>query len=295
LGLLAVLLHLFTYHFITQEGERRDWLANPEIVAFFVAFCAFTILFLWRELRGTAFPFIKVRLFSEHNLRYGALLGFVLGVPLFGGNVFLQYLQNGIAFTAGLAGSELILRIFLIVLTVPFVAYSLSRRLIDPRYFVIIGFLAVSLSYWMLYFLTTPLSDFRTFIVPFVLQGFGFSLLFSPIASVVLTSIPPADFADGVAIFKITLVTGGSFAATAIGVISDHRSAEHLSQIAGQVTLANPAVFALLHNGAASSINAVASFADQQSAILAYADCNEYIAILVLLAAPAALILRPRR
>jgi MFS transporter, DHA2 family, multidrug resistance protein len=293
LGLVLALLHFFTYHFVTQEGERRNWLANPEILAVFLAFCGFTVAFVWRELWGTGNPFIKLLLFREHNLRYGALLGFVLGVPLFGANIFLEYLQVGIGLTPGLAGVDLASRVVAIVVTVPFVAYSLSRRLVDLRYFIFTGFLLVSLSYWLLYFETTPLSDFRTFVIPFVLQGFGFSLLFSPIASTVLTSIRPEDFTRGVAIFKLTLVTGGSFAATALGVIFDHRNALHLSQIAGAVTLTHPGVYNLLHEGGPSQLATLSSAVTLQSSILAYADCSQYTAILALLAAPAAIILRP--
>jgi DHA2 family multidrug resistance protein len=293
LGFIVAPLHYFTYQFLAEEGERRDWLTNPELLSFFLAFCVFTVLFIWRELWGTGYPFIKMRLFREHNLLYGALLGFVLGAPLFGANIFLQYLENEIGLTAGLAGADLALRVFAIVLTVPFVAYSLAKRLIDPRYLIIAGFLLVSLSYWLLYFRTTYLSEFQTFIVPFVLQGFGFSLLFSPIFSTILTSMPPEDLTRAVAIFKLTLVTGGSFAAAMLVVVFDHRNAVHLSQMAGSITLSHPAVYGLLHSAAPPELATAASVVAQQSSILAYADCNLYIAIVALLAAPAAIILRP--
>jgi DHA2 family multidrug resistance protein len=289
-GLSLALLHYFTFNYIMQEGERRDWLTNPTILGMTIAFVVFTAGFIWWELRGTIFPFIKMRLFAIHNLRFGALLGFVLGVPLFGATVFLQYLESGIDFSSSLAGAELALRICTIVLVVPFVAYSLSKRLIDPRYFIVTGFLLVSVSYWLLYFGTTYLSDFRTFIVPFVLQGVGFSMLFSPIASTVLTSIPPEDFTRGVAIFKLTLAVGGSFASTLLGVVVDHRNAAHLAQITENTTLRSPAVAQLVHAGAAAMIGPIASL---QSTILSYADTAEYTAIIVLLAAPAAIILRP--
>jgi DNA-binding phage protein len=165
--------------------------------------------------------------------------------------------------------------------------------LIDPRYLIFTGFLFVALSYWLLYLETTYLSEFQTFIVPFVLQGFGFSLCFSPIISTVLSSTPPEDFTRAVAIFKLTLVTGGSFAATTLGVVFDHRNAAHLSQLAGAVTLAHPSVYSLLHDAAAPHLATVASIVTQQSAILAYADCSQYTAVLALLVAPAAIMLRP--
>lgn len=292
IGLLLALIHYFSFHFITQEGERRDWLGNPEIKAYFAVFCVATAAFIAWELRRGIRPFIKMRLFAIHNLRCGTILGCALGVPLFGENIFGQYLQNGIGFTAGLAGAEIALRSVTIALVVPIVAYTLAKQLVDSRYYIVAGFLLVSLSYWMLFFTTTPLSDFRTFVVPSLIQGCGFALLFSPIARAVIFSLPPEDLTQGIVIFKLTLVTGGALASTARRVIFDHRNALHLSRIAGDVTLASPFIFTVQHLNKASLVG-IARIVQQQSSILAYAASPQYIAILVLLVAPVAILLRP--
>jgi DHA2 family multidrug resistance protein len=291
-GLFLAFIHYFTFHFITQEGERRDWLGNPEIVTYIAVFCVSTAAFIVWELRRSIRPFIKLRLFTIHNLRYGTILGFALGVPLFGANIFDQYLQNGIGFTGWLAGAEIALRSITIAIVVPIVAYTLAKRLVDPRYYIFVGFMLVSLSYWMLFFRTTEFSDFRTFIVASLLQGFGFSLLFSPIARAVIMSLQPEDFLDGIAIFKLTLVTGGAVASTALQFVFDHRNALHLTRIAGDVTSASPFSSTVQHLNTASLVQ-IARIAEHQSSILAYADSLQYIAILVLFAAPGALLLMP--
>jgi DHA2 family multidrug resistance protein len=290
LGFLLAFFHYFTYHYLTQFGERRDWLTSPDIQLFFAGFLIFTSAFIWWELWGTDHPFIKMRLFANHNLRWGALLGFILGVPLFGASIFLQYLQIGIGFTPSLAGGLLALRILGVIAFVPFVAYSLSRRLIDARYMIVVGFLLVALSYWLQFLGTTDLSDFGTFIASVVISGAGFALLFSPIASTVLTSIPPDDFTRGVAIFKLTLATGGSFASTVFGAIVDHRDTIHLTEIAGATSLAAGPVAVFLQSGHLRSLAAIAA---REGQILAYADVAQYTAILVLCVAPLAAVLRP--
>lgn len=297
IGLLLAFVHYLTFHFVTQEGERRDWLGNPEIGGFVTAFCVVTLAFIIWELRKRTRPFIKLRLFAIHNLRIGTILGFALGVPLFGANIFDQYLENAIGFTGWLAGAEIALRCLTIVIVVPVVAYTLAKQLVDPRRYIFAGFLLVSLSYWLLFFDTTSLSDFRTFVIPSLLQGCGFALLFSPIARAVILSLPPEDFTHGIAIFKITLVTGGALASTALQVIFDHRNALHMMRIADDVTLASPFISTVQHLDKPALVE-IANVAAQQSSVLAYADCLQYIAILVLLAAPAAILLttppRPR-
>jgi DHA2 family multidrug resistance protein len=140
-GLFLALIHYFSFHFITQEGERRDWFGNPEIKAFLAVFCVSTAAFIVWELRRGIRPFIKLRLFVIHNLRYGMFLGFALGVPLFGANIFDQYLQDGIAFTGWLAGAEIALRSVTIALVAPIVAYTLAKQLVAPRYYIFAGFL----------------------------------------------------------------------------------------------------------------------------------------------------------
>ena len=292
LGIVFALIHYFTYHFLTQEGERRDWLNNPAIVEALVIFAIVTIVFFGWENR-TKTPFIHVRAFASHNLRIGAFLGFILGIPLFGGSIFLQYLQTGISFSPGLAGAELALRAVTLVVTIPFVAYSLTKNLVDVRYFVVTGFLLVAGSYGMLYSRTTYLSDFGTFVVPIVLQGFAFSLLFSPIIRTVLTSLPPEQFLHGVAIFKLTLITGGSFASALLAWVVDRRATEHFSSITEGINLAQPAFFTYFNSPFPHQLIVLANYAQQQSYIYAYADANLYVAILAICVAPLALLLHP--
>jgi DHA2 family multidrug resistance protein len=290
LGLVLAFFHYFTFHYLTQFGERRDWLGSPQIAWVTVAFVFATAAFVWWELWGTHHPFIKMRLFENHNLRFGALLGFILGVPLFGASVFLQYLQIGLQFTPSFAGGLLAVRIFAILAFVPFVAYSLGKRLIDPRYMIVTGFILVGISYSMQFFATTTGADFGTFVISVLISGAGFALLFSPIASTVLGSIPPDDFTRGVAIFKLTLTTGGAIASTALTAIVDRRETYHLTQIAGSENLASTAVATFLRTGSHATLDRLVS---QQGAVLAYADTALYTAVLVFCVAPLAIVLRP--
>lgn len=295
LGFFLASIHYFTYHYLLQEGERRDWLGSPQIVTVLVLFLVASVLFFVWEVRCRN-PFIQVRLFLIHNVRWGAFLGFILGVPLFGGNIFEQYLQTGISFTPGLAGAELMVRAIPILITVPLVAYALGKQLLDPRYLIVTGFILVALSYWILFLHTTYLSDFGTFILPFVLQGFAFSLLFSPIARTVIFSLPPEKITHGVAIFKLSIVTGGAFASAMLATIVDRRATLHFSQITEGINLAQPNVALFVHGHLHSPLVLLGGVAQQQSYISAYADSNLYTAILALCVAPLAFALRvPKR
>ncbi|MFZ0681404.1 MAG: MFS transporter, partial [Candidatus Cybelea sp.] len=143
-------------------------------------------------------------------------------MPLFGANLFLQYAQTSLGFPPSTAGALLLLRIPAIVLVAPIVVMLVNSDKIDVRIPVVIGFLLVPLSYVLLVTHTASGSDFTAFALAVVISGAGFACLFSPIANVLVRSLPTEVRAEGIAIFKIVLLLGGSVASTALAVIYDH-------------------------------------------------------------------------
>jgi DHA2 family multidrug resistance protein len=285
IGFTLLACHFATYHYIIAYGERRDWLWEPSIFYGGIVFVITSAAFIAWELIGTNRPFIKLRLFREHNLQIGAILGMALGIPLFGATIFLQYLQNQLHFTPELAGSLLALRVIAIVVTVPFTSLILSSGKVDVRYLIVAGFVLVAGSYAYLGENTTSISDFGTFALAMVISGFGFALLFSPIAFTVLNSIPKTDLLRGAAIFKLSLTTGGSLASTALAVLVDHRGASHLATLASGATTGSASIHA----------SQLAALVASQASVLAYGDSNKWTAVAVVLTVPLALLLRPIR
>ena len=71
-----------------------------------------------------------------------------------------------------------------------------------------IGFLLVPLSYVLLVTHTASGSDFTAFALAVVISGAGFACLFSPIANVLVRSLPAEVRAEGIGNFKIVLLLG---------------------------------------------------------------------------------------
>jgi hypothetical protein len=69
---------------------------------------------------------------------------------------------------------------------------------IDVRVPVAVGFLIVPASYALLAMQTTSQSEFATFAPAIVLSGAGFACLFSPIANVMVRSLPEEVRAEGI-------------------------------------------------------------------------------------------------
>jgi DHA2 family multidrug resistance protein len=286
-GITFAFTAFFGYQYVASFGERRDWLSSPDVVvAILFAIVGFG-LFIWRELCDDRCGFIQLRLFNIRNLAVASLLGFGLGVPLLGANLFLQYTQTILAFPPSTAGGLLALRVSAIVLVAPVIVLLIVADKINLKVPIAIGFVLVPVSYAMLAMLTTSGSDFTTFAAAIVLTGAGFACLFTPIANVIVRALPADVSSEGVAIFKLSLLLGGSIATTALGVVYDHSLADFTSLLAGEASLRH-----FVEAGVTHPTAGVLALVQQQAAVLAFADSSKVVALVSLLNLPLVFLLQ---
>jgi DHA2 family multidrug resistance protein len=286
-GILFAFPAFFGLQYVLAFGERRDWLWSPDIVAFGVISILGFAGFIWRELCENRCGFIQLHLFNIRNLSVASVLGFGLGVPLFGANLFVQYSETALGFPPSTAGALLALRILAIVVVAPIAVLLVNADKLDVRVPVALGFMLVPISYALLALQTTPESEFGTFAFSMILSGTGFACLFSPIANVMVRSLPQEVRAEGIAIFKIVLLLGGSIAGTALAVIYDHSLAAFQTILAGDATLHH---FAQL--GIARPTPSLLAATGRQASILAYADNAKVVALVTLVNLPLVILLR---
>jgi DHA2 family multidrug resistance protein len=269
------------YQYASSFGERRDWFASPDVA---MAICVSVVGFagfIWRELCEDRCGFIQLRLFHIRNLSVASVLGFGLGVPLFGANLFVQYAETSLGFPYGTAGALLALRIPTVAIVAPLIVLNLSANRIPLKLPVAVGFVLVPLSYAMLAFATTSDSEFTTFALAILISGMGFACLFSPIAGALVRSLPVDVRPEGVAIFKLVLLLGGSIATTALGVVYDHSFATFQSILRGEATLRHFEQVGIVHPTAQ-----ILALVGQQASVLAYADNSLVVAGVTLLVLP---------
>ncbi len=288
-GIGFVFLAFFGFQFVSAYGERRDWLADGWIVTYSLLCAGSFIAFVFWELRRGERAFIRLSLFKTGNLAVGSALGFGLGAPLFGANEFLLYAQTQLGFPPATAGALLMLRIIAIVFVAPTAVLLVNADKINVKLPVALGFVFVPASYALLGMQTTYVSHFWTFGFALILSGAGFACLFSPIANVTVRSLPPALSPQGLAIFKLVLLLGGSIAATALGVLYDHSFDTYLSLLAGSATLRHLSEVGLQSMPA----QAYSGLVQAQAAVLAYADNSKWVALASLLNIPLIFLLKP--
>ena len=288
-GVAIFFLACFGFNYVAAYGERRDWFADGWIVANACLFVVAMTTFVLHELRLGEKAFIRLNLFGTGNLAVGSALGFGLGAPLFGANEFLVYAQTQLGLPPSTAGGLLLLRIVAIVFVAPTAVLLVNAGKIDVKIPVALGFIFVPASYALLSMQTTYASNFWTFAFALVLSGAGFACLFSPIANVTVRSLPPPLSPQGIAIFKLMLLLGGTIGSTALTVIYDHSYASFLSLLAGHATMHH-----LAQIGApAVPPGAFSALVKAQAAVLAYADNSKWVAISALFNIPLIFLLKP--
>jgi len=108
-GFLFVVPTFFSLHYVLSFGERQDWMWSGKIVVCSVICIAGFAGFIWRELCDNRCGFVQLRLFNIRNLAVASVLGFGLGVPLLGANLFVQYAQSTLGLPPSTAGALLAL------------------------------------------------------------------------------------------------------------------------------------------------------------------------------------------
>jgi DHA2 family multidrug resistance protein len=292
LGLLAVGIGSLQY--VLDQGQQKDWFGDASIVVCSVlAVCGLIAFIVWELLQEK--PIVDLSVLRNRSVAAGSILGMVLGISLYGSVLILpQYVQGSLGFTATLSGELLIFRAGAVMLFTPFTAALVSRNKLDPRIVVMIGFVLIGISNFMLAQVTTPQAGFWTFFLPLALSGLGLAQIFVPLTVGVLGSVEPRKIPAAAAMFNLARQVGGSIAIAVLVTMLARENAIHQTELAAQVTLHSSAVGNFVRQGGDLTVSRreLDRIVRQQAVILSYADTARAVAVISLLLAPLAFLLK---
>lgn len=212
-GFCFLVLWLGFAQIVLDKGQIEDWFGSTWIgvgtTVSLVAMAAFII----RELR-TPHPLVDLRIFNNRNFAIGVFLMMLMGGILYGSTVslpiFLQQLMGYTAFLAGIALSPRGIGAF--------ISSSIVGRIIgkfDDRLLLVAGFslLAIS-SFWLS--LINPETSMRNIIMPVVVNGVAISLIFVPMMTMTMGSIPREQMGNATGIFNLLRNLGGGIGISVI-------------------------------------------------------------------------------
>jgi DHA2 family multidrug resistance protein len=294
LGFLAVGLGAMQY--VLDQGQTYDWFSDPNIRLFAFLAVAGIGSFIWWTLRS-GIPVVDLRVLRFRQVAAGSILGMVLGISLYGSVLVLpQYLQGSLGFTATMSGLTMLVRAVAVMIFTPITAALAGRGIVDPRISTALGFVLLGVSNWILADVTTPSSDFSTFIFALVISGIGLSQIFVPLSLAVLGSVPNKEVPATSAFFNLSRQVGGSIATAVLVTLLVRGVSVHQSALAADITYHSHASVAYLaQHGGENSQTGLAGLSDivnGQAAVQSYADTSRWVAIVSIALAPLVLLLK---
>jgi len=293
IGLGLLVLWVGALQITLDKGKDLDWFGSTEIVILAVAALVGFALFVVWELTE-AHPVVDLRLFARRNF-WTSSLAMSLAYGTFFGNVVLLplWLQQYMGYTATQAGMILAPVGVLAILLTPFVGRTVHK--VDPRLFATGAFLIFALVLFMRSKFNTD-ADFRTLMVPTLIQGAALAIFFIPLVTLSLSGLSPDRIPGASGLFNFTRITAGSFGTSIATTLWDHRATLHHAHIVERLNGAD-AIATLQAGGltAQQSHAVLDRLVDQQAFMLSANDVFYVSAVLFLALIAVVWLARPVR
>jgi DHA2 family multidrug resistance protein len=233
LGLALMVLGVGALQLVLDRGQRLEWFDSPTITTLTVGGSLALAAFVVRQLTVTT-PVVDLRVLGDRTFAIGTVLVTVVGFGLYSSLVlltlYLEHLLHYDALTAGMViapgGIGAIVSLAL--------AGRLSNR-VDPRWLVSIGAAIIAYSLQLMGSLSLA-ADFWTITWSRFVQGLGMGLVFVPLTTMSLATIPVARMATATGIFNVVRNLGGSAGIAILTTWLSRQTQTHQVRLAGHVT-----------------------------------------------------------
>jgi DHA2 family multidrug resistance protein len=238
LGLALMILGVGALQLVLDRGQRLEWFDSPTITTLTVGGALALAAFVVRQLT-VATPVVDLRVLGNRTFAIGTVLVTVVGFGLYSSlillTLYLEHLLHYDALTAGMViapgGMGAIVSLAL--------AGRLSNR-VDPRWLVSIGAAIIAYSLQLMGALSLA-ADFWTVTWSRFVQGLGMGLVFVPLTTMSLATIPVARMATATGIFNVVRNLGGSAGIAILTTWLARQTQTHQARLTGHVTAWDPA------------------------------------------------------
>ncbi len=301
-GMIALVIWLLSMQVVLDKGQQYNWFDTGWIcVLAGISAVALTFFIVWElEYKN---PLVNLRIFKDKNFIAGTILSASVNTIVFSSIVLLpQFLQNMMGYTAMISGMALAPRIFSSVIMI--ILINPLMKIIDNRILIALGFFFLGFSV-LFYSNISLMVSFNYIAIPNVLLGVGIILIFIPVSSLVLGTLPKSELSNGASLHNLCkTVCTAAVASIANTLVARHAQMHQLYLVKNLsefnlvfqqkvANLINIFSSALSHNSAHIKANAyLYKSLTVQSKLMAYVDVFEIFAILAFILIPFAFALK---
>jgi MFS transporter, DHA2 family, multidrug resistance protein len=294
-GFAVLAIAIGSLQLMLDRGEQLGWFDSNEIVLegliSVVAFYFFVVHSL-----TTKHPFIAIGIFRDRNFTIGLMFMFITGVLLLATAALMApFMENVMGYPIIDAGWLLGSRGIGMVIAMMVAGRLLT--IVGTRPLLFVGLIASAISlYYSIDF--SPDTQMRTIVWTSMLQGAGLGLMFVPLNTVALGTLPPALRTEGTAIWTLIRNLGSSIGVSVVIANLTNKTITMHARLAESVTpfnqaLSDPAA-ATLDVSSETGLALLEQIMTQQATVIAYANDFKLMMVVTLLALPLILLFRPK-
>jgi len=292
-GLLAVWMGCL--QIVLDKGQEDDWFGAVWIRWAVAAMVVALLLWIWRSW---AYPrgLIDLHVLKDNNFRTGCILVSMLGLCIYIIVAILPlYYQEILGYTAFWAGLVVGPRGIGAVIGSPTAGFLSAR--FDGRVLMTIGFIGFAVCALIFSSLNLEIGPL-TLLIPIMVTGFCLSLVFIPMATMMMATIPNRETGNATGLSNMLRNIGGSVGISMATTALVRRAALHQSNLGAHLT---PSAAVLQQKAALvsgylgrqlgpasarpASLGLLYRLLEQQSALLAYMDIFRWTALLSIVCA----------
>lgn len=305
IGFAFMALWLATLQIILDKGQQDDWFEATWICWFAAVSVVSMILFIVWELR-TKDPIVNLRVLKDRNFALGTAMITMVGVVLYSTTTLLPlFLQNLMGYSALHSGLALSPRGLGAIM-----AMLVTGRLIgkvDSRFLIGTGFILLAYTSWQFGGLNLLIS-MSDIVWPNIIMGFGMGMIFVPMTTIAMSSLPNEQMGNGAGIFNLMRNLGGGIGISLVTTTVARGAQSHQVFLGAHMHASNP-LFAHAYETAKGIFSQFSSPVDagkqaigelyrllvQQATLLAYMDSFKLLAMLSVVCIPCVILFKRSR
>lgn len=233
-GLVLMAAGFLSLQLFLDQGERKEWFDSSYIATLAVLAAVALIGFVVRELSTTE-PILDLRVYTDRNFAAGSLIMLVVMVGFFSSMVLLAlFTQKVLGYDAWTSGLVLapggIGNLLSLVL-----AGRLVTRM-DQRWLLATGCVLNAVATYTMSTLTLEV-DYWALAWPRFVQGAGVGLIFVPLNTVSLATIPRDRMGNATAALNVVRNLGGAIGVALMTTLLARRSQQHQATLVSHVDI----------------------------------------------------------
>ncbi len=231
IGMLAV--WIASLQIVLDKGQEKDWFGTTWITVLVVVAFVLCLGFIIRELRARD-PVVNLRVFKDRNYSIGVFMMALMGVGLYGSVVLIPLiLQTLLGYPPLRAGIAMAPRGIGSFIAMPIVGMIMMK--VDSRKLLVAGVVICGATLVMLSRLNLS-AGYWEFFWPQMLMGLSLGLLFVPLTTISMASIPKENMGNATSLFNLVRNLGGSIGIAAVSTLQTRKTQTNTQILGGHVT-----------------------------------------------------------